>query len=167
MKDFAAIFLSLNFLVSVWFFLARRPALFKEQPVAYNHKKHIDLGLECAACHTGILEGRAHAGIPNLETCLPCHTQDDTNPKTKIIQTYASEKKPIPWKRVYRVPGHVYFSHQAHVNYAEMKCWDCHSDMRKASQPLARSDIQYLTMRKCMECHKEKGVGLDCLKCHK
>ena len=166
MKDFAAIFLSLIFLVSVWFFLARRQALFKEQPVAYNHKKHIDLGLECAACHTGILEGRARAGIPNLETCLPCHTQDDTNPKTKIIQTYASEKKPIPWKRVYRVPGHVYFSHRRHVAIARLDCAVCHGDMIKKETPVSIQAVP-IQMGRCIDCHGRMKVSNDCLVCHR
>src|SRR3989338_2378183 len=78
------------------------------QPIAYNHKKHLDLGLECGQCHAGIAEYKAHAELPILAICLSCHGEDD-NPKTQLIRTYASSGQEIPWVKVYRAPAHVYF----------------------------------------------------------
>ncbi len=139
-----------------------------KQPVEFNHKIHIDSEqMECTDCHR-YANKASHATLPKIADCKDCHSQPQgKSPEEAKVKQYLKEGKEIPWIVVNRLPGHVYFSHQAHVNYAEMKCWDCHTDMRKETHPIARSDISYLSMGKCMECHKEKGVGLDCLKCHK
>lgn len=166
MKEIAAVVFSAIFLGVLWLFLAFHRSQSLEQPIAYNHKKHIDLGLECANCHTGIAEQKARAGLPDLEICLSCHTSDDTNPKTKIIQTYASEKRPVPWKRIYRVPGHVYFSHRRHVQMAKLDCRVCHGDMPKKETPVTRQAVE-IKMARCVDCHRKSGVTNDCLACHR
>ena len=138
------------------------------QPIAFDHQAHIKAeDMNCLDCHKNADKG-SHATLPKLKDCADCHSEPQgKNPEELKVRKYLEEGKEIPWVTVNRLPGHVYFSHKAHVGYAEMKCWECHRDMRKVSRPVTKPDIEQLTMKKCMECHKEKGVGLDCLKCHK
>lgn len=166
MKEIAATVLTAVFLGALWLFLAFHQSQSQEQPIAYNHKKHIDLGLECATCHTGIAEQKARAGLPDLETCVSCHAPDDENPKTKMIQTFASANRPIPWKRIYRVPSHVYFSHRRHVQIAKLDCSVCHGDMSQKETPVTRPAVA-VRMERCMDCHRDSGVTNDCLACHR
>ena len=139
-----------------------------KQPMAFDHQAHFKAEeMECTDCHRFAAKS-VHATLPKLKDCADCHSEPQgKNPEEAKVRKYLEEEKEIPWILVNRLPGHVYFSHKAHVGYAEMKCWECHRDMRKVSEPVTKPDIGQLTMHKCMECHKEKGVGLDCLKCHK
>ncbi|MBI4051972.1 MAG: cytochrome c3 family protein [Elusimicrobia bacterium] len=165
MKDLAAAVLSLVLLGSVWFLLAWHQSDSKKQPVPYNHKKHIELGLECANCHAGIAEGGVHATLPPLETCASCHNQDTDNPKLKVVQAYILENREIPWNQIYRVPQHVYFSHRRHVGIAKLDCAVCHGDMSKREVPVTRQVIP-IKMERCMDCHRRRKVTNDCLACH-
>ena len=165
MKDIAAVVVAALFLLGAWASLAFYRSQGKRQPIAYNHKKHIDAGLECANCHTGIAEGAVHARLPGIEICLNCHASDD-NPKTKPIRDFAAENKPIPWKRVYRVPEHVYFSHRRHVAIAKLDCAVCHGDMTKKETPVTRQAVP-IRMGRCIECHRRRKVTNDCLACHR
>ena len=139
-----------------------------KQPLAFDHAAHIKAeDMDCKDCHR-FVEKSPHATLPKLKDCEDCHSQPQgKNPEEPKVRAYLDEAKEIPWVVVNKLPGHVYFSHRAHVSFGEMKCWDCHRDMRKVSKPVTKSDIKYLTMSKCIECHKEKGVGTDCLTCHK
>ncbi|MFZ8802663.1 MAG: cytochrome c3 family protein [Candidatus Calescibacterium sp.] len=65
-----------------------------------------------------------------------------------------------------KLPGHVYFSHKAHVVWAEMSCEDCHKGAKDKFEPYQKSDIAYLTMGKCMSCHEKKGASFDCITRH-
>lgn len=165
MKDTVAIIFVAFFLAGAWAFLAIYKSQGKHQPVAYNHRKHIEAGLECATCHTGIAEGSAHARLPGMEICLGCHASDD-NPKTKPIRDFAANNKPIPWKRVYRVAEHVYFSHRRHVGVAKLDCAVCHGDMTKKETPVARQAVP-ISMGRCIACHRQSRVSVDCLACHR
>ena len=145
-------------------FLARRLQAV-EQPIAYNHKKHIAAGLECAACHEGIGERRAHAQLPRTEVCMTCHGAED-NPKTKAIRDFAAQNREIPWQRVYRVPAHVYFSHDRHVGIAKLDCAVCHGDMAEKSTPVTSQAVT-IKMDRCITCHRARGVTSDCIACHR
>ena len=51
------------------------------QPIAYNHKKHIEeAGLGCFDCHTQVLTHQK-ANIPNVEFCKNCHETPMTDSK--------------------------------------------------------------------------------------
>jgi c(7)-type cytochrome triheme protein len=146
------------------FILARRLTAVR-QPIAYNHKKHIAAGLECAVCHEGIGEKRVHAQLPRTEVCMTCHGAED-NPKTKAIRDYAAANREIPWQRVYRVPAHVYFSHERHVGIANLDCAVCHGNMAEKETPVTTQAVP-IKMDRCIACHRQKGVASDCLACHR
>lgn len=165
MKEIAAIIASALFLGGVAAVLAVQRYAEKHQPIAYNHKKHIDSGLECATCHTGIADGTARAQIPGIDVCMGCHESDD-NPKTKPVRDFAARKEAIPWQRVYRVPDHVYFSHARHVGAGKLDCALCHGDMPHKETPVT-SELVPISMARCIACHKKRGASTDCLACHR
>ena len=154
-------------LTGVAFYIYSRAAgTNRRQPISYNHKKHLALELECASCHLGIAEGRAQARIPTVEVCAACHTSDDENPKAKAVRDYVSANKPIPWKKIYSVPDHVYFSHRRHVGMAKLDCAVCHGDISKAEAPVTRQAVK-ISMARCVDCHYKMKVTNDCMACHR
>jgi c(7)-type cytochrome triheme protein len=97
-----------------------------------------------------------------------CHNEPKgTHPDEPRIRELAAAGREIPWVRVNRLPGHVYFSHEAHVTYAAMDCSECHGPMKQESAPITTSQIGALTMGRCVACHRSRGVRDDCSVCHK
>ncbi|MBI2191664.1 MAG: cytochrome c3 family protein [Planctomycetes bacterium] len=137
------------------------------QPIAFNHKKHLAEDISCKDCHQHVEEG-VHATLPAVKACLLCHEEaKGSHPDEPKVRDYAKENREIPWIQVNRMVGHVYFSHSAHVKYAEMDCKECHGDMKEKEEAVTVSQVEHLTMGRCMACHEEKGVSNDCLGCHK
>lgn len=133
----------------------------------HNHAKHVALGMECTSCHTGAREG-VYAGIPSIRKCALCHTADRSDPPTPTqLAKYIEKEEEIPWDRINRLPGHVYFSHAAHVKYAEMDCGECHGAMDDPVNPVERPLVRFPDMQVCIDCHSQKQVSSDCLMCHK
>ena len=137
------------------------------QPIAFDHARHTEEGLACLDCHARA-QSSPYAGVPLVKACMLCHAEPQgENPEEPKVREYAERGEPIPWVRVNRLPGHVYFSHEAHVRWGEMECAECHGDVASSTQPLVRSQIEHLTMERCMSCHSEQGASNDCLACHK
>ncbi|MHB2026811.1 MAG: cytochrome c3 family protein [Elusimicrobiota bacterium] len=136
------------------------------QPVPFNHEKHVNFGIQCAACHTEATTS-SHAGIPNVSVCALCHHSGPGSPKTpQALAQYIKQMKHIPWKKIYRLPAHVRFSHQIHVTAAGLDCRDCHGQIGKMRKALTRQPVP-LRMGKCRSCHAREKVTTDCLACHK
>lgn len=149
-----------------WALFNSRKGRVAEQPIAFNHKRHIDEGLTCTDCHKSVEKG-PRATIPTIKTCLKCHEDPQgTNPEEAKIREFAKRGEDIPWVQMNRLPGHVYFSHRVHVAYAKMDCAECHGKMADRTEPVTAPNID-LDMDKCMACHVSKGVSVDCLRCHK
>lgn len=139
-----------------------------DQPIAYNHKLHIEtVGLECAECHRYV-ETSAAATLPPLEVCRSCHESDPLteSPEETVLLTYVADGTEIPWKRIYHVPDHVYFSHRRHVVLGELDCSLCHGVLQEQTTPV-RSAFLEVKMENCMDCHREHKVTNDCLSCHR
>jgi invasion protein IalB len=137
------------------------------QPIAFNHKKHTgDLSLPCTTCHQSV-EAQTFAGLPQTETCATCHAAPLTkNPEEEKIRQYASKGEKIPWQRIYRMPGDVFFSHRRHVVLAKVECATCHGKMAEQTTPPSRPLVNQ-TMAWCINCHQERRVSVDCNACHK
>jgi len=132
-----------------------------------NHAKHVALNMDCAACHPGARD-TAYAGLPSIKTCANCHRSDREFPKTPPeLAKYIDAGKEVPWIRMNRVPGHVYFSHEAHVKYGQIDCGKCHGDMKDPDHPVERPLVQPPSMLACIACHRERQASIDCLTCHK
>lgn len=152
---------------AAWAFLLQSRPEPVVQPLAFNHKRHIEEDIACKDCHKRV-EDSPHATFPKIRQCLLCHEEaKGTHPDEPKIREYAKEGREIPWIRVNRLPGHVYFSHEAHVRYAKLDCRECHGDMKQRTEPVTVSQIRHLDMDTCMRCHTENNVSNDCLRCHK
>ena len=137
------------------------------QPLRFSHAVHAEEDMACVDCHLRAEDG-PYATTPGVATCMLCHEEaQGEDPEEPKVREYAESEQPIPWVRVNRVVGHVYFSHGVHVKLARLDCAQCHGDMAALEQPVTRSQVEWLTMDACMECHERSGASNDCLGCHK
>ncbi|MEZ2746014.1 cytochrome c3 family protein [Halopseudomonas bauzanensis] len=127
------------------------------QPVPFSHRHHVgELDIRCGYCHTSF-ERSTFAGLPDTTTCMTCHSQLWTNADVLApVRESLAQNKPLRWSRVHDLPDYVYFSHQAHVNNG-VGCESCHG--RVDQMPLTRQ-AKPLTMRWCLECHRDPGPHL-------
>jgi hypothetical protein len=136
------------------------------QPLAFNHKKHLEKEVVCTGCHDTV-EKSAAAGKPRLETCMLCHeTPLGQTAEEEQVRQYAARGEEIRWGRLYKLPEHVFFPHQSHVVGAKIECKTCHGTIGESVSPPKRPEIK-LTMNDCITCHRSSGVTTDCIACHK
>jgi c(7)-type cytochrome triheme protein len=134
--------------------------------MAFSHTRHMEAGMKCITCHSGA-EDQAEAQFPIVADCMDCHGKARGNhPDEPKVRAFAEQRTEIPWARVDRLPGHVYFSHAAHVTLAKMKCEDCHQGILSATLPLTLPDV-HQTMDDCMRCHRERSASNQCKTCHR
>ena len=131
--------------------LSGEPAV--KQPIQFPHKTHVELNLQCTSCHEQA-ETDAVAGRPATAFCLSCHSGGEGKGEEKKIQAFGEGGREIPWRRVWRLPPHVFFSHQTHVAGAKVTCQTCHGPMETLDRPPARP-LKKLTMSDCIGCHEK------------
>ena len=135
------------------------------QPVAFDHKLHAAKDIDCTYCHEHV-ENTPYATLPSNGVCLGCHDKALGKSAAEASFLALAAKGPVPWVQVNRLPGHVYFSHRAHVTFGEISCTECHGDMAQRSEPVTRPQLTHLTMSGCVQCHEKKKARTDCLTCH-
>jgi hypothetical protein len=149
--------------LAVRHFFGLRPAAV--QPVAYNHKPHIEKAqMECLDCHIGATTG-PRATIPGVAWCMTCHNTIATDkPVIQQITAYFNKGEDIPWQRVYgwNDEAHVRFNHAPHLA-ASVSCAKCHGDV--GSMADAKRVVDH-SMGFCITCHKERKASIDCVTCH-
>jgi hypothetical protein len=127
-----------------------------EQPVQFPHKAHLALKeqkLECPSCHERA-EKAAAAGRPSTKKCLSCHSGGEAkSAEERKLQAFSEKGGEIPWRRVWRLPPHVRFSHRIHVTGAKVRCQSCHGPMETLDRPPARP-LKTLAMADCIGCHE-------------
>jgi Cytochrome c7 and related cytochrome c len=134
------------------------------QPIAFNHKIHLQNGLQCTSCHVGVTQG-PDAGIPSVSFCMACHQVIAVqNPEIKKLTAYAEKGQEVPWQPVYWFypDRHVRFRHSPHIR-AGVDCRECHGDLSQQTVAVRSKD---LTMNLCLNCHWAKGASVDCTTCH-
>ncbi len=96
--------------------------------------------------------------------CFGCHKfiGRDKPAVQQVVQAY-QEGKVLEWNRVYRVPDHVYFTHQRHIA-AGLRCQTCHGEVQEMETV---RQVSPLTMGWCVDCHRQRHAPTDCLICHK
>ncbi|MEM9175005.1 MAG: cytochrome c3 family protein [Myxococcota bacterium] len=149
------------------------------QPIPFSHKHHAgEFQIECLYCHSGTDKSQA-AGVPSVELCMGCHSQFpaeyDQIEGIRILKEYWNQKKEIEWVQIHRLPEHVQFRHNRHIQ-AGVECQNCHGDVAAYDKlPLVEdSHIGYLVpvakleMGWCINCHRQNNqqASQDCLKCH-
>jgi len=131
-----------------------------KQPVEFPHKTHIAQNIPCTGCHQGA-EKDLVAGRPPTALCLACHASSDSkNPEIEKLKAFGDNGQEIPWRRVWRLPPHVFFSHRVHITVAKLACQSCHGPMETLDRPPPRP-LKTLTMDECIACHlKAKSAGV-------
>lgn len=134
------------------------------QPIPYNHKKHLALGLNCKDCHANPEPGKLMA-FPVTDKCMLCHrTVLKEKPTIQKLAEYAHSKQAIPWVRVYTVLPGVAWSHRPHLE-AGVACETCHGQVRELEQMSELTSAT--TMYVCLNCHTVNHVKSACDTCHK
>ncbi|MBZ5639488.1 MAG: cytochrome c family protein [Acidobacteriia bacterium] len=134
------------------------------QPIPFSHRLHAGTnGIGCLSCHT-YAEHSPIAGIPSMARCFGCHKfVAKDKPDVKAVVDAYHEGRALEWARVYRLPDHVFFSHQKHVA-AGLACQKCHGEVQQMD---AVRLAQPLLMGWCLDCHTERHAPTTCLTCHK
>ncbi len=137
-----------------------------KQPINFNHKRHVDMGVECNTCHIHVREHQI-AGLPKIETCLGCHEAPITKTaEEEKIREFRRKGMEVHWIRLTRLPQHVYFSHRRHVGIAGLDCKGCHGNIAEMQVP-PEAPLINLKMGDCIKCHEKKRAKTDCVYCHK
>ncbi len=134
-----------------------------EQPIPFSHRFHVSSRqINCFFCHPGA-QHAASAGVPPVEKCMLCHSVIIPDfPAIKKLSGYYFSAKPVPWKRIYRLPDYVHFSHQIHIARG-FDCSECHGDV-KAMQRVGKARV--IDMNFCVGCHWRNGASDSCFRCH-
>ena len=133
------------------------------QPLPFSHKTHAAQRLACKDCHA-MPDPGDHAGLPAVSRCMACHTTiAKDRPAIVSLAEFAKKQEPIPWKRVYRVPDYVAFSHKTHVEKARAVCENCHGPVQERDAIRKEKSI---SMAACVDCHKDRGASVACDFCH-
>jgi mono/diheme cytochrome c family protein len=141
-------------------YLAPAPA----QPIEFSHVVHAgSYGIDCQYCHADARRS-SYAGLPSVERCMGCHkiVAAQGNPEVQKLQEHWTRKQPIPWVRIHKVAGFVYFPHKRHIQ-KDVKCQECHGPVERMQRV---AQVAPLTMGWCIACHAERRGPLDCVTCH-
>lgn len=141
-------------------FVAPPPA----QPIEFSHVVHAgSYGIDCQYCHADARRS-SYAGLPSVERCMGCHklVAAQGNPEVQKLAEYWRQKTTIPWVRVHKLAGFVYFPHKRHVQVGLM-CQACHGPVERMQRV---AQVAPLTMGWCVQCHAERKGPLDCVICH-
>jgi hypothetical protein len=133
------------------------------QPIPYSHKTHLAQGLKCAQCHESA-ETDDEATLPATPMCMRCHaTIKIESPHIQQLKDWQDKNEIVPWRRVYRLPSFVDFSHKQHVTDAKVTCDVCHGNVPQMDQMQKVKDI---SMGACIECHTARSAPANCNTCH-
>jgi hypothetical protein len=131
-----------------------------DQPIKFSHMVHAGQNkIDCQFCHNSAEFGTS-AGIPSLSVCLNCHMvvrEGSRSGRFEINKIFAAldSKKPVQWKRVYKLPDHVFFSHAQHVGAGKQACQTCHGNVEQMDRIIQVPD---LSMGWCINCHRDTKV---------
>jgi hypothetical protein len=123
--------------------------------------------MECTDCHQYALT-HARATIPNIEVCELCHSGEPLteSPEEARLLEFIEAGEKVPWRKVYRLEDHVYFSHRRHTALAGLDCAVCHGEVGERTEPVGKP-AKEISMDRCIECHRENEVTTDCMMCHR
>lgn len=134
-----------------------------EEPLLFDHSIHAGLAqIDCQFCHRSAAKGFS-AGYPDVEQCMFCHHIVGAGQvEVEKVRTAWSNQQPITWERIHRMPDHVHFSHEAHVQRG-VDCSTCHGDVKSMKQVV---QVRRLNMGDCVDCHRQNNAPTECVACH-
>jgi hypothetical protein len=137
------------------------------QPIAFNHRAHVKgAGIDCSTCHQYYAEHQ-HSGLPDLAVCTTCHQAPITaSPEERKLIALAASPSPPAFRKLFRLPDHVSYSHRRHVTVARLACSTCHGAIADSTTPPERPLVE-VTMSRCTGCHTRVSVQTDCTACHR
>jgi hypothetical protein len=148
----------------------------QEQPIKFPHDLHAgNRQIACQYCHRGVHNGTI-AGVPSVQECMDCHQvvatdrpevkklRDDYWKGKANIPAAGQSPVPIPWFKIYRLPDHVKFSHQIHINQG-FDCSECHGNVREM-RVMDVAPGKNPIMGFCLDCHLAKRGPTNCSACH-
>jgi len=143
------------------------PSRAVRQPIQFNHRLHVEeVGLECTTCHLYVEVG-AHSGLPAVEVCMQCHEGGLTeSPEEAKLLALAASGSTQVFRKLFRLPDHVYYSHRQHVGIVGLKCETCHGGIARTTVP-PQTPLVHIDMQVCVGCHAEQGARTDCTPCHR
>jgi mono/diheme cytochrome c family protein len=134
------------------------------QPIEFSHVVHAgSYRIDCQYCHADARRS-PYAGIPSVERCMGCHklVAAQGNPEVQKLHQAWNDKRPVPWERIHKLPGFVYFPHKRHIQ-KEVACQTCHGPVERMQRV---AQVAPLTMGWCVDCHAQRKGPLDCVVCH-
>lgn len=148
------------------------------QPIPFSHEHHAgEFEIDCMYCHSGTDRSQA-AGVPSVELCMGCHASFpesyDSLEGIQILKEHWAEREPIEWVQIHRLPEHVQFRHNRHVQ-AGLECQSCHGPVEEMDKLHLVPDTEWgptvmptqkLEMGWCINCHRAEGAPQDCTTCH-
>lgn len=133
-----------------------------DQPLPFSHKTHLSAGLQCKTCHRNPDPGEMMT-FPATSICMGCHQSvKKESPAIQKLAEAAKNNTRIPWVRVYKLPGYVFFNHRFHVD-GGVTCETCHGPVRE--REVMTEEVKH-DMGSCMSCHTAMKVSNDCTFCH-
>lgn len=146
----------------------RAPEAVVDRPssVDFNHRLHVqDLELQCSECHR-FYEQQTFSGMPTATTCGFCHEEavGESAAEAHLVELIAAGEA-LEWRRRFRQPPHVFYSHSRHVAVAKLECTTCHGTFAESEKPPSR--VRKLQMEDCIDCHEREKVSTDCTACHR
>jgi Cytochrome c7 and related cytochrome c len=142
---------------------AAQPPAPPTQPIAFDHRIHIQVaGLDCAFCHRTADTG-VTAGLPDVQLCMACHqTIGQGQPEIDKVRMAWNRQQSIDWQLVTRLPDHTRFEHDAHIQ-ASVACATCHGHVSNMQQVV---QVRSLKMADCVACHQQNNAPTECSTCH-
>jgi len=143
-------------------------ALQADEPLAFNHKVHVEgEGLECADCHSR-WEDAEDPGLPLPAQCALCHSDlDAEKPADRQVASLFTDGR-FRATHAGKLPDEVLYSHQQHATRG-LECVTCHAQVAQDDGHLAQHKAELITsMDECLACHAT-GNGpheSDCAACH-
>jgi predicted CXXCH cytochrome family protein len=143
---------------------AYRPPPPPEQPIAFSHQSHVAQALSCTSCHEGAATAD-QARLPATATCMGCHaTVRAESLEVQKLAGFHARGEDVPWRRVYRLPTFVWFSHSVHAPADKsMTCETCHGPV---SGMTVMQKVKDTSMAACVQCHTERSAPVRCDSCH-
>ena len=133
------------------------------QPVPFSHRKHLELNLKCAECHSNPDPGEAMT-MPAATKCMFCHVAvAKDSVEIQKLANLAKLKQDVAWVLVAKIPSWVFFSHRIHLDAAE-RCESCHGQV--SNMEVMRRETNVTTMGGCVTCHQKSSAPTGCLACH-
>jgi cytochrome c7-like protein len=150
------------------------PALGQYEGVAFSHKKHTGMSLECVDCHAAAKtsEQAADVLLPRDEVCAKCHAPAPIKePRKLTVSSFnhrlhaAIPKMNLVILAAIRSGSYLAVPHEQLEEQLESagSCTTCHRGMAESEEV---SMAAFPHMADCLVCHSDIEVPFSCEKCH-